>query len=171
MFDEQTIIEEMLQYICNTLEQPHSAFGDLPICPFARQTRMNHKIQFFVYPFDFNDISSDSPLTTTINQFSYTQTSDVLVVVHPIREALDLLTFDLYLTQLNEYLHSAQLVAFGGHPQDLFNIEGVLTRQDPYINFVVQSRAKLTQATQQLLKTHYYDRWSDANLKTINISR
>ncbi len=171
MFDEQTIIEEMLQYISNTLERSHAAFGDLPICPFARQTRMNDKIQFLVHPFDFNDISSDSLLIATLNQFSRTQTSDVLVVIHPMREALDMSTFELYLKQLNEHLHSAQLVAFGGHPQDLFNIEGVLTRQDPYINFVVQSISELKQATQQLLKTHYYDRWSDANLKAINVSR
>jgi hypothetical protein len=171
MFDEQTVIEEMLQYMCNTLEQSHSAFGDLPICPFARQTRMNDKVQFFVYPFDFQDISSDSLLIKKINQFSCTPASDVLVVVHPMREALDLVTFDRYLNQLNEYLHPAQLVAFGGHPQDLFNIEGVLTRQDPYINFVVQSISELKQATQQLLKTRYYDRWSEANLKAINVSR
>lgn len=171
MFDEQKIIEEMLQYICNTLEQSHAAFGDLPICPFARQTRLNDKIQFFVYPFDFNDIVIDSLLTTTINQFSRTQTSDVLVIIHPIREALDLLTFDRYLAQLNEHLQSSQLIAFGGHPQDLFNIGGVLTRQDPYINFVVQSASELKQATQQLLKTRYYDRWSATNLRKINVSR
>lgn len=171
MFDEQPIIEEMLQYIRNTLEQSHAAFGDLPICPFARQTRIKDRIRFFVYPFDFNDISSDSLLTTTINQFSRTQTADVLMVIHPIREALDLSTFDLFLKQLNEHLLSAQLVAFGGHPQDLFNIEGVLTRQDPYVNFVVQSISELRQATQQLIKTRYYDRWSDANLKAINVSR
>jgi len=166
--NEQAIIAEMMRYINTTLEQAHATFGDFPICPFVRQARLNHKVEFFVYPFESQDIlNSNSRLFVTIHDFSQNPNHDVLVVIHPDPEAFDFPQFQSYLNQLNAQLHAAKLVAFGGHPQDLFNVQGVRTRQDPFINFTIQSKEKLEQASTQLLKTDYYKNWSADNLRSI----
>lgn len=169
--NKQQILVEMLEYISSTLEQPHSVFGGLPICPFARQARLNQQIQFVVYAFSLSEIlNSTTPLSEIIHAFSQQQDHDVLVVIHPNSQVFSLLQFYDYLDRLNAQLSRLNLIAFGGHPQDHFEVQGVRTRQDPFINFTVQSRAKLKQASSQLHNTDYYKNWSDENLQAIKLS-
>lgn len=169
--NEQQILAEMLQYISGTLEQPHPVFGGLPICPFARQARLNQRIQFVVYAFESSEIlNSATPLSNTIRAFSQQQAHDVLIIIHPDAQAFSFSQFCDYLDQLNAQLSRLNLVAFGGHPQDRFEVQGVRTRQDPFINFTVQSKAKLKQASAQLHTTNYYKNWSVENLQSIKLS-
>jgi hypothetical protein len=45
-----------------------------------------------------------------------------------------------FIDRLNEKISIAGLVAFGGHPDEGFNIQGVYTRQELYLNFTVQCK-------------------------------
>lgn len=167
---ESAIIDEMVRYLSSTLEQPHSVFGELPICPFARQARLNHQIQFWVHPFDRTSIAdSSSELMCVIDQFSQTPSFVVLMLIHPCPTAFTLREFEQYLRELNDQIAAVNLIAFGGHPEDSFNVAGVFTRQDPLINIVVQSKFKLQAASAQLRTTRYYDRWSSENLEAISL--
>ena len=38
--------EEIIQYMCQFLEIPHSAFSGLPPCPFARKERLENRILY-----------------------------------------------------------------------------------------------------------------------------
>jgi len=51
---------------------------------------------------------------------------------------------------------SRRLVAFSGHPDQEFNIQGIYTRQEPYLNFTVQYNDRLKDASDLLLKTTNY---------------
>lgn len=59
------------------------------------------------------------------------------------------------------------LTSFGGHPQDTSNIQGVHTRQEPFINLTIQSQAVLQIASEQLARTSYYQHWSAENLSQV----
>jgi hypothetical protein len=65
-------------------------------------------------------------------------------------------------------IYPLDLIAFSGHPFDDFNIDGVYTRRDPYINFTVQNIHKINLYAEKLKSTGYYTRWSLENLKHIN---
>ncbi|MBD1845141.1 hypothetical protein H6F89_17380 [Cyanobacteria bacterium FACHB-63] len=166
---ESAIIAQMLDYISTTLEQSHPVFGNLPICPFARQARLSQQIQFIVSAFDRVSVTkANSEMMTAIDQFYQTPNLAVLMLIHPCPTAFSLSDFNQLLSELNDQLAFVGLVAFGGHPDDSFNVAGVFTRQDPFINLVVQSRTKLQAASAQLQKTQYYDRWSPENLEALS---
>jgi len=172
MPETEHVIAAMTQYLRDVLEQPHPVFGGMPICPFAQRARLDHKIDFQVYRFGSEDLAPTSPLMQKIQHFaqqSLTQapTHDVLFVIHPERQAMSCLALKAFVESLNQDLQPLQLTAFGGHPEDDFNVQGVLTRQEPYINLTVQAIAKLKAASAILANTHYYDQWSPEALKAI----
>jgi hypothetical protein len=166
MLNSEIVIEEMTQYLRTVLEKPHPVFGGLPICPFAQQARIHNKIKFFVHRFESKDLLDSSDLLTAIRQFDPTQ-HDVLFVIHPDKKAMSSSDLDQFVATLNQQLSSLHLTAFGGHPDDRFEIQGVQTRHDPYLNITVQSNVKLKRASELLTKTKYYENWTQDNLKAI----
>lgn len=56
----------------------------------------------------------------------------------------------------NEKITAAGLIAFGGHPDQDFQIQGIYTRQEPYLNFTVQFQQPLKDASDLLLRTTSY---------------
>jgi hypothetical protein len=166
MLDSEMVIEEMTQYLRTVLEKPHPVFGGLPICPFAQQARIHNKIKFFVHRFESKDLLDSSVLLTAIRQFNPTL-HDVLFVIHPDKKAMSSSDLEQFVTALNHQLFPLHLTAFGGHPDDRFEIQGVQTRHDPYLNITVQSIAKLKRASELLTNTKYYDNWSPDNLKAV----
>jgi hypothetical protein len=165
------VINEMIKYMTTVLEQPNPAFEGLPVCPFAQKYRLQNLIQFHVHPFSFDDLSNNSALIDVIKTFKARSQYEVLFVIHPDRQALRIEQLQSLMLGLNEYLKELELVAYGGHPDDSFNINGVYTRREPYINFTVQTPDKLKWASQLLEKTSYYKNWSPENLKAVGIPR
>jgi len=161
----------MTQYLSETLEQPHPAFGNLPICPFAKQARLKGQIRFFVYAFSSNDLDASSPLLNEVEQFLHLQQHQVLFIIHPDRQGIKFDQLLNFVTQLNQQLQSFRLTAFGGHPDDLFNIQGINTRQEPYPNLTIQSVEKLKQASDSLKNTRYYDNWTPDMLESVGYPR
>ena len=171
MLEEATVIAEMVQHLHDVLEQPHPVFGGLPICPFVKQARIKNKIDFRVQAFEMGDLDPASPLMLYIHHFAQVRSHDVLFLIHPIKQALSLSQLEQFVECLNKPLQLLQLTAFGGHPEDNFNVQDVLTRQEPYINITVQSIEKLKSASELLAATSYYDHWSSAALKAVGYPR
>jgi hypothetical protein len=166
------IIGRMMEYMQNFLEQPHPIFGDMPVCPFAQAARLKQKIFYRVYPFSSSeDLHSESALIKLVETLHQSDTYEALWVIHPDRWAMTLNELHGFVDKLNQAIAPMKLVAFGGHPHEPFNIEGLHTRQEPYINFTVQAHKKVKSASDTLLKTQYYDRWSAENLKQIGLPR
>ncbi|KAM3098363.1 DUF1415 family protein [Phormidesmis sp. 146-12] len=171
MPETASVIAAMTQYLQDVLEQPHPVFGGLPICPFAKQARLHHKIDFQVQRFRLDDLTSSSPLMQMIHQFAQTRQHDVLLLIHPDCQVTSFDRFQQQVDRLNTHLQPLDLTAFGGHPDDAFNIQGVRTRQDPFLNLTIQSIAKLTQASTRLATTHYYDNWTPEALNSVGYPR
>jgi hypothetical protein len=169
---DSEVIYLMVEYMKGTLEKPHPVFGNMPICPFARKARLEARILYKVDRFSAHtDLKPDSPVMRIINEFCQDERYEVLLVIHPDKEAMTGLAMQQFIDDLNEKISAAGLVAFGGHPADDFNIQGVYTRQEPYIHFTVQSKQLLNQASAALMKTDYYNNWTPENLRYIGFPR
>ena len=169
--EELRVIAEMTQYLRDTLEQPHPVFGNLPICPFAKQARLNDQIRFFVYAFTAADLEMTSPLSSAIAQFVQSKKHQVLFMIHPDPQAMKLDRLLAFVERLDQQIQALHLTALGGHPDDSFNIQGVKTRQEPYPNVTIQSIEKLKQASDLLANTRYYENWTPDSLKMVGHPR
>ena len=163
---ETNVIATMVQYLETVLEQPHPVFGGLPICPFSKKARLQNKIFYKVLALTMTQLQAGSELRQTIVSFQESHQHDVLLFISP-DETLNVKQVQAFVEQLNTTLEPLGLTAFGGHPQDDFNVQGVYTRQEPYINLTVQSLTVLQAASAQLTKTSYYQHWSAENLQQV----
>lgn len=169
---DSLIIQRTIEYMIDFLEQPHPVFGGLPVCPYARKARLSHQILYKVDRFDVNSsLDFDSPLIQRIQEFHQSQHHEVLLVLHPDPKAMTPEQIQQFMNRLNPIIASWGLIAFGGHPDESFNIQGVYTRRLPYINFTVQAQHQLARVSETLLQTQYYHNWTPENLKNVGFPR
>lgn len=166
---DSEILEQMLDYIQQTIEVPHPTFGNMPICPFARQARLADKFLYKICAFSNSDLHSNSELVTFIQNFGQQAQYELLLVIHPEPEALDLGVMHRFTENLNRQIAAFDLIAFDGHPQDDFNVQGVYTRQAPYIHFTVQPQHRVKQASDRLRHTSYYQNWTHQHFKYVGL--
>jgi hypothetical protein len=157
----------MVEYLETVLERPHPVFGGLPICPFSKKARLQNKILYKVLALTMDQLQAGSELRQAIASFQTSNQYDVLLVISPDEQALTVDQVQVFVEQLNQSLAPFGLTAFGGHPQDTFNVQGIYTRQEPFINLTVQSLAVLQAASKQLTRTAYYQHWSAEELQQI----
>jgi hypothetical protein len=170
MSEIKSVCDAMLMYIQNSLETPHPLFSGLPICPFARTARLRDRLEFWVYSFQAGD-EIDIQVSQKIEMFFALHHKDVLLVVHPDPTAMSFTAFNQLIETLNQQLYTLGLVAFGGHSDDLFEVNGVRTRHDPFINFTVQQMQKLSEARYSLIhNTDYYAAWTPEALDAVGVS-
>lgn len=166
------IIQRTIEYMMDFLEQPHPIFCGLPVYPFTRKARLSNQILYKVDRFDVNSsLNFYSSFIQTIQEFNQSQQYEVLLVLHPDPQALTPEQTQQFINRLNPIISSWGLIAFGGHPDEFFNIQGVYTRRLPYINLTVQAQDLLKNATETLLQTKYYHNWTSENLKDIGFPR
>ncbi|WP_299410439.1 hypothetical protein [Acaryochloris sp. IP29b_bin.148] len=169
--ESNKIINMMRQHIRTYIEQPNVVFGDMPICPFSAKAHQGNKVNYIVYDFQLSEsLDIDSGLLDVIKEFSGNESSEVLIVIHPDKQALSLEEMVKFMQGLNKIIDSFGLIAFSGHPLDEFNIKGVFTRRDPYISFTVQDRNTLESFSKKLKNTVYYDNWTLENLNSLQFS-
>jgi len=161
------IVGHMIQYLESVLEKPHPIFGGLPICPFAKGARLQNKICYKVLRLRSVELADNAELINAIGEFYIRNDHEVMLVISPDITALSVEQIVQLVINLNEKLAPLRLVVFGGHPDDDFNIQGVRTRQEPYINLTVQPIELLKAASRVLAETNYYQNWSVENLQHI----
>ena len=165
---ETSMIATMVQYLETVLEQPHPVFGGLPICPFSKKARLQSKIFYKVIALAMDQLQPDSELRQTITSFQERQQHDVLLFISPDEQALNVEQVQAFVEQLNDLLAPLGLISFGGHPKDTFNVQGVYTRREPFVNLTIQSMTVLQAASDQLARTAYYQNWSAENLRQVS---
>lgn len=166
--EETAIVNQMIHYLESALEKPHPLFGGLSICPFSKKARLQNKVLYQIIDLSFpnSNLEPDSDLLHAVKQFSSTNNYEVLLVICPDVQ-VSVNQMHRLIDHLNEQIISMGLIAFGGHPLDDFNIQGVYTRREPFINITVQTFELLNAARRHLKKTNYYHSWSQANLQQI----
>ncbi|AFZ25728.1 hypothetical protein Cylst_3592 [Cylindrospermum stagnale PCC 7417] len=166
------IINSMVEHMRNFIEKPHPVFSDMPVCPFTQKARQQETIIYQVYSFSsIHDLNCDSHLIQLINNFNSSVNHEALLFIHPDKQAMTPDEIEKFVERLNEIISHTGLIAFAGHPHHDFNIQGVFTRQAPYLHFIVQSYQIIKTSSDLLLKTRYYENWTEENLKSVGFPR
>lgn len=170
MSEVEQVCTAMLAYIQNSLEVSHPLFSGLPVCPFVRSARLQERLEFWVYSFEIGDEINAEVHQKIAEVFTSSSRKDVLIVLHPDPSAISFEAFNLFIAALNQQLSDLGLIAFGGHPDDPFEVNGVRTRHDPFINFTVQPIQKILDARRSLIhNSNYYSTWNAEALDTVGI--
>ena len=174
---EGDVIDAVVRWSEEFIEQPHEIFGGLPVCPFARAARLRQTIRFDVRPFALDDpLEPNGEILSLVREFTRRATAgnlETLFVVHPDpRQSLpDLLGF---VGRLNTRMAQGELSgfqAFEAHPRSKFRVGRLYTRRSPYPSFQVLSRALLKRASDSLLDSPYYSRFSPEMLRAVGMPR
>jgi hypothetical protein len=168
---ETEIIESTLRWMTEFVELPHPIFSDLPICPFAKKARLANQILFKIERFSAQtEFDGDSTIIKSIHEF-YNSDFEIMLVINPEKTAITAPQIKELVAQLNNHISELGLLAFAGHPEEDFNIDGLHTRRMPYPSLSVQLNSKLKAAADSLEKTEYYKNWTAEQLKELRILR
>ena len=173
------IVAEMLAWSAGTLETPHSVFGGLPVCPFARAALLKGAIRFAVRAFSIDDpLESEGTLLDLIGDFAREEAAggcETLFVIHPERHASSAAGLEGFVGRLDRRLRAlprlAGLRVFEAHPESEFQVGGVYTRRGPYPSFQILSHARLKATSDTLRGAGYYDRFTPAMLSAVGMPR
>jgi cobalamin biosynthesis Mg chelatase CobN len=167
MVEDAQVIQTFLQHVVNFVEEPQPAFGGLPVCPFARIVRLEDKIDFLVIA---TLGAREEEILRAAEGYAAQDLKEVLLVLYKDR-AIACDELYQYIARINEKLLPLGLEAFGGHPQDDFQVQGVHTRRGPWPNFQVLKRSLATKASQSLWNTGYYRNWTPEQLRHNGLPR
>ncbi|MEH1855248.1 MAG: DUF6875 domain-containing protein [Nostoc sp.] len=166
------IINSIEEYMQNFLEKPHHVFGNMPVCPFVEKARLQNNILYQVYRFSTHyNLHLNSDILKLIDDFRASLSYEVMLIIHPDKQAMTLDESKQFAERLNQIISPTGLIAFAGNSNDSFNIQGVYTRQAPYIHLTIQTEKSIKIASELLLKTRYYQNWSAENLKYVGFPR
>jgi len=171
------VIDAVVRWSEEFIEQPHEIFGGLPVCPFARAARLKRTIRFEVRHFDLADtLEPDGEIMTLVREFAQDATAghrETLFVIHPdSRQSLPALL--AFVARLNVRMAESELSplqAFEAHPESNFRVGNIRTRRSPYPSFQVLSRALLKKASDSLLDSTYYSQFSPEMLRAVGMPR
>lgn len=165
--DNNEIIKNMITWSMEVVEKPTAAFGGLPICPFAKKARLENKIRWEVLRFEINgDVKNIIDLLNSFNP----KVHDIMIIVNPENTSTPKSFFDFIDTTLRPQAQDIGLDFLGAHPDDLWEIAGHRTIW-PYPCFLISTMELLGKSSNKLLKSRYYDLWSQSNLDYFGIPR
>ena len=156
-------MREVSQYVIDFVEQPQPKLANLPVCPFARNARLENRIQYEVLELTREGVLAQIPLFTAKPELH------LMICIHPSRTGVSSAEVYQLVEVLNDVLPAVNLSALGGHPEDPFNIDGLYTRREPYPNIQLLRLDVGERAHQSLKNSGYYDRWSESNLRGVSL--
>jgi hypothetical protein len=145
--EHHDIIQIMKNHLISFVEKPHPAFGNLPVCPFAKKARLEGKLTYVVKELN------TQPVLDIIIPWLLTE-SQALVIIDP-RQNLVLEDFETLSAAMEKQLPEG-VQMFTSHPQSDYQQNGVYTRREPYPNWQFMKNADLEKAKQQLAKSKRY---------------
>ena len=146
--------EEVIQWVKEFVEVPHPMFADYPPCPYAKQARMQGKVDFR----ELTDMEPDSNIWCNIDHFDF-DNKDVLVIIADAKRWTPHYTQKLA-SQLNGTYANRDLLIMEDHPSLVEKVKDVKLNQGKYTLLLVQSRTKLKRFADILDKSDYYRNWS-----------
>ena len=129
--------EEVIRWVKEFVEVPHPMFADYPPCPYAKQARMQGKVDFV----ELTGMEPDSNIWTSIDHFDF-EDKDVLVIIADAKRWTAHYTQKLA-SQLNGTYANRDLLIMEDHPRLVEKVKDVKLNQGKYTLLLVQSRTKL----------------------------
>lgn len=160
--NQEDIKEKLITWLKDFVEKPTPALNGWPVCPYARQARINNKIEIV-----FADPVLAGDLKATVEQ-SLPSLADRDVVVicfdHTVVNAAQLATD---VVTWNQDLMPRNYVILEDHP-DIPEILNGLTMNFGVCGLLVVSELnKLNDAADQIRAKGYYDTWPQENIDDV----
>ena len=161
--DEQMILETEEYF--NYLENPNKAFSDMPVCPFLKAERLSDKIFVQVWQ------PSTNSLNILFQEFFESKYSSALFIC---RDTKDIKWRDVsrksYQKTIQGFLKPTEYKALCLSPYEDFVVGGEPTRKkSPYFLVNIATRKEFKNAHRGLLKTKYFDKFSDEEIKKLKV--
>jgi hypothetical protein len=148
--------QDIEQWIVDFVEKPNPLLAGWPPCPYARQARLQNRI-------DIREGLRD-PLELSLVQMQH---FDVIAYVYDASQfTAD--SFNQAVDQLNQaYLVSRNMIALADHPEDHEEVNGVCMNQGTWAIVFLQDLDKLNAAAGQLAAKGFYHGWSEEYLTVL----
>ena len=157
--NQEHIIKQLNEWMVEFLEKPDPLLGNWPPCPYARQARINNKIDI--------RFSGVDDLTTSINNsLPVLEEKDVVIICfdHNKIEPKELQKF---VKEQNETLLPKNYVILEDHPYAVEFVNGLLMNFNYCGLLLIQKADKLKHASEQLKSKGYYDVWGQQELDDV----
>lgn len=154
---KRTITQDIITWSKNFIEKPNKDLDGMPVCPFAKKTRQDDKLNIIEVK------QSKDFLNEVVDQAKSFGKYDVVII------ACD----DMYISadELNDYIHALNKVfvrddvyLIASYPDDevvdFLESEDFQPDNDFYM-VLIQSYQKLEDGSSSLRKTKYYEHWSN----------
>lgn len=141
------------------VEVPHPSLGKMPVCPYARQARLDNKIA--IIESSFGNLVEDVE-----RHLCVLDTKDVLVVLFDHTEIPAELLAQLVVSYNNIRMKD-DYVILEDHPDAEEYVNGVKMNFGACGLLVVQKLSKLNTASDQLKAKGYYDNWDQLALDEV----
>lgn len=153
--------KDIERWIINFVEKPNPMLNNWPPCPYARQARLNKKVD--IRPGGFNPI--DDLKQVDMGNF------DVLAYVYD-RLQWSAVEFNELVETVNiSYLAQRGLISLADHPDDVESVKGVVMNQGTYAIVFIQDINKLNHFAKILGKKDFYNGWDEEYLTVLFAGR
>lgn len=160
--NEEEIKKDLITWMKEFVEKPNSLLGNWAPCPYARQARLQDKVDItFVEPeFLLSRIRLDTTLWKDNEQEAI-----VYAIDHKKVNARDLAErCNNWNTNL---LMKDDFVILEDHPYTVEHVNGVHMNYGKCALVILQKLSKLNEASEKLKDKGYYDTWSDKEKKFV----
>ena len=153
--DQNRIRQELDEWLISFVEKTNPLLNNWPPCPYARQARLDNKIQ----------IVFDSPLEIA-SYVPNLDTHDVVVLCFdPTEYSAD--QIELFTKHINSILIWKDCVVLEDHPDSEELVNGLKMNFGKCGLMILQRLSKLNTAADQLRDKGYYTTWSKENLEEV----
>jgi hypothetical protein len=154
MENHSQIVDDLQKWTKEVVEKPHPAFGGLPMCPFAKKKRMEGKIKNAIMAYRIGD---ENKVYEECLTFSSEKEFDLLQVICP-SPTMGAAEHKRFVEKVGERL--AGLEVFDTHPDEKMTYGG-LDYSVPFQMIQVLRSGLSREATEKLLRTRYYDNYTE----------
>lgn len=149
--------QEITQWIIDFVEKPNPLLNNWAPCPYARQARVNNRVD--IRQGCYNPI--DDLKQAVLGDY------DVAAYVYD-RERWSAEEFNQLVEIVNiSYLLSNNMIALADHPDDVETVKGVVMNQGTYAIVFLQPLDKLNDAAEQMARKGFYDGWDEEYLEVL----
>ena len=149
--------KDITKWIIDFVEKSNPLLNNWPPCPYARQARLNGKVD--IRPGCFNPI--DDLKQVVMGDF------EVFAYVYD-QERWSAAEFNELVETVNiSYLAQRNLIALADHPADVETVNGVAMNQGTYAIVFVQSLDKLNHFARLLAPKGFYKGWDEEYLTVL----
>jgi hypothetical protein len=150
---DSEILDKIHRWLVETVEVPRPELSGFPICPFARQARINCNVKYVIARRRLRE-----EIETQIAAYSE-QPEFVTVIIEPNPKAISSLELANLVEFLRQSVSQLDLHLMWDHPDAPENVNGVSFNHGDFILVFLQRKSRLNAAAKELHQKGYYSTW------------